>query len=364
MGIYMGNITKNDNLTKAKTARNDEFYTQYVDIEKEIEAYLDYDPDVFRDKVVLLPCDDPEWSNFTLYFAQNFSRLGLKKLISTSYAHTSKHLGCAYRPSLFEKSSPQFEKNKSKECGKFFELKNDIGKGGTVNIQNIKWQYLKGDGDFRSDEVKNLRDSADVIITNPPFSLFREFIAWIMEGQKKFAIIANKNCVTYKEVFPLIKENRLWSGRTEWSGGMWFETRYDDVDKVVNGINMKNIPSIWITNIEHGRRHKPLQLMTMEDNKRHNVRIIGRNAYEQYDNYDAIEVPFVQAIPSDFNGTMGVPISFLDKYNPQQFNIVGATESEGRGFSNGLWLPTSKVAQPLLDGNKIYKRIFIRHISF
>lgn len=364
MGIYMGNITKNDNLTKAKTARNDEFYTQYVDIEKEIEAYLDYDPDVFRDKVVLLPCDDPEWSNFTLYFAQNFSRLGLKKLISTSYAHTSKRLGCAYRPSLFEKSSPQFEKNKSKECGKFFELKNDIGKDSTVDIQNIKWRYLKGDGDFRSDEVKNLRDSADVIITNPPFSLFREFIAWIMEGQKKFAIIANKNCVTYKEVFPLIKENRLWSGRTEWSGGMWFETRYDDVDKVVNGINMKNIPSIWITNIEHGRRHKPLQLMTMEDNKRHNVRIIGRNAYEQYDNYDAIEVPFVQAIPSDFNGTMGVPISFLDKYNPQQFNIVGATESEGRGFSNGLWLPTSKVAQPLLDGNKIYKRIFIRHISF
>lgn len=144
---------------------------------------------------------------------------------------------------------------------------------------------------------------------------------------------------------------------------MWFETKHDDVDKVVDGVNMKNVPSIWVTNLEHGRRHEPLQLMTMEDNKRFNKRLDGKNAFHKYDNYNAIEVPFTQAIPSDFNGVMGVPISFLDKYNPEQFEIIGATESEGKGFSNGLWDSSSKVAQPLLKCNKVYKRIFIRHIE-
>ena len=359
----MNSVLKNTNLSKARSAKNDEFYTQYVDIEKEMNAYLEFDSNVFRDKVVLLPCDDPEWSNFTLYFAQNFSRLGLKKLISTSYAPKNKQGDQSYQPSLFEEKSPQFDSDKSTACGKFFELESDITKDGVVDINDIHWQYLKGDGDFRSDEVKALRDQADIIVTNPPFSLFRDFIAWIMESGKKFAVVGNKNCVTYKEVFPLIKENKLWSGRTEWSGGMWFETKHDDVDKVIDGVNMKNVPSIWITNLEHGRRHEPLQLMTMEDNKRFNTKIIGKNAYQQYDNYKAIEVPLTQAIPSDYDGVMGVPISFLDKYNPEQFEILGATESEGKGFSNGLWDSMSKVSQPLIESNKVYKRIFIKHIS-
>lgn len=274
----MSNL-KNTKLTKAKSAKKDEFYTQYADIEKEMNAYLDYDPDVFKGKVVLLPCDDPEWSNFTLYFAQNFSRLGLKKLISTSYAYACKNLDAMYQPSLFEENSPQFDTTKSIKNGKFFELDSDISKDGRIDIKDLRWKYLKGDGDFRSHEVQLLRDSADIIVTNPPFSLFREFIAWLMEGGKKFAIVGNKNSVTYKEVFPLIKSNKLWSGRTEWSGGMWFETKHDDVDKIIDGINMKNIPSIWITNIEHGRRHEPLQLMTMAENLRFNTRIAGKNAY-------------------------------------------------------------------------------------
>ncbi|EEV21372.1 hypothetical protein TREVI0001_0569 [Treponema vincentii ATCC 35580] len=161
---------------------------------------------------------------------------------------------------------------------------------------------MEGDGDSRSAEVKKLRDETDIIITNPPFSLFREFLAWIVETDKKFAIIGNKNAVTYKEVFPLIKENKIWTGKTEWAGGLWFETmNINDVDKVVDGKNMKNSPSVWFTNLDHGRRHQPLSLMTMADNikfsKHKEIRGIG---YQKYDNYGAIEVPFTDAIPSDY----------------------------------------------------------------
>lgn len=190
----------------------------------------------------------------------------------------------------------------------------------------MQWQYLEGDGDFRSDEVKRLRDEADIIITNPPFSLFREFLAWIVEANKDFAILANKNAVTYKEVFPLIASNQVWCGRTEWSGGLWFETaNLDDVDAVIDGRNMKNVPSMWLTNIDHGRRHQPLPLMTMEQNLKFSKHkeIRGKDHYEHYDNYDAIEVPYTDAIPSDYGGVMGVPISFLDKYCPEQFVVLG-----------------------------------------
>ncbi len=359
----MSKVTKNSNLSKARAAKNDEFYTQYNDIEKEMNAYLEYNPDVFKGKVVLLPCDDPEWSNFTLYFAQNFSRLGLKKLISTSYAYTSKHLEeMPFQPSLFEKNSPQFDTTKSKKCGKFFELETDISQDGVIDIKDLQWRYLEGDGDFRSEEVKILRDSADIIVTNPPFSLFREFLAWIMEGGKQFAIVGNKNCVTYKEVFPLIKENKIWSGRTEWAGGMWFETKHDDVDKVVDGVNMKNVPSIWVTNIEHGRRHEPLQLMSMADNKRFNMRIVDKNAYERYDNYDAIEVPLTQAIPSDFDGVMGVPISFLDKYNPEQFVILGIDTDVKDGVLSNLVITdwSGKIDRGYINGKRMYSRLLIK----
>jgi hypothetical protein len=195
----------NSNLTNAKNAKNDEFYTQYHDIEKEIMAYLDFDPDVFRGKTILLPCDDPEWSNFTKFFAQNFQRFGLKKLISTSYAVESKKYKSGYQPTLFEVNDPQFDEYKTRRNGKIFTLTRDKSGDGKIDVNDLEWKYLQGDGDFNSKEIKALRDESDIIITNPPFSLFREFLAWIIEADKKFIIIGSMNAITYKEVFPLIK---------------------------------------------------------------------------------------------------------------------------------------------------------------
>lgn len=193
----------NTNLKEAKAAKNDEFYTQFHDIEVEMNAYLEYDSDVFRGKTILLPCDDPEWSNFTRFFAAKFDELGLKKLISTSYAPDSKKMKLLAEPTLFEIEAPQFDKTKTSVKGKIFILKKDKSGDGRINIDDLEWEYLDGDGDFRSKEVTKLRDEADIIITNPPFSLFREFLAWIVEANKKFIIIGNMNAITYKEVFPL-----------------------------------------------------------------------------------------------------------------------------------------------------------------
>ncbi len=318
----------NKKLSDAKIAKNDEFYTQLSDIQKEVNAYLEYNPNVFRDKTILLPCDDPEWSNFTRFFAQNFERFGIKKLISTSYAMESKSFQYPYQLSLFESEAPQFDSQKTRKHGKIFTLTRDKNKSGSIDINDLEWKYLKGDGDFRSSEVCALRDEADIIITNPPFSLYRDFVAWLFEKEKKFLIIGNKNSVTYKEIFPLIKENKMWSGRTEWSGGLWFESKDPaNVDKVVNGVNMKNVSSTWFTNLEHGRRHQPLSPMTMADNiKFSKHKDIRENGYSQYDNYNAIEVPYTDAIPRDYDGVMGVPITFLEKYNPEQFIILGATQ--------------------------------------
>jgi len=213
---------KNSNLGAAKTAKNDEFYTQYEDIEREMNAYLEYDENVFRDKTVLLPCDDPEWSNFTKYFAQNFERFGLRKLISTSYAVESKKYK-NWEPTLFETEAPQYDADMSKTHGKIFILDRDSNGSGRIDIEDLRWNYLEGDGDFRSEEVKRLRDEADFIITNEPFSLFREFLAWIMEGGKKFAIIGPQNAITYKEVFPLIKDNKIWLGNGFHHGDAYFK---------------------------------------------------------------------------------------------------------------------------------------------
>lgn len=329
---------KNSNLSAAKKAKNDEFYTQHHDIEKEMNAYLDFDENVFRGKTILLPCDDPEWSNFTRYFAQNFARLGLKKLISTSFAHQSKNLNNSYQPSLFESENPLYDKEKSIQQGKIFTLTQDNNADGVINLKDLQWQYLQGDGDFRSDEIKKLRDEADIIITNPPFSLFREFIAWIIQANKKFAIIGNMNAITYKEVFPLISANTLWLGATGNGNDMVFavpkgtEVTESDRKKAERlgyiGDYTRLGNSCWFTNLEHGRRHQPLQLMTMDDNVKFNSRLDGKNAYQPYDNYDAIEIPFTNAIPIDYDGVMGVPISFLDKYCPEQFEILGMCENE------------------------------------
>lgn len=352
----------NEKLRQAKVAKNDEFYTQYADIQREMNAYLDFNPDVFKDKTVLLPCDDPEWSNFTKFFAQNFDSFGLKKLISTSYAVESKKYAVPYQPTLFETQNPQFDKEKTRIKGRIFTLTR--GQTAKTDINALKWRYMDGDGDFRSTEVTKLRDEADIIITNPPFSLFREFLTWIVRARKKFIIIANQNATTYKEVFPLIKNNEIWFGKGFAGAASHFISKYEDYavanDHKDGMIRVSGI--IWLTNIDHGKRHQPLALMTAADNLKYSKhKEIKQNGYQKYDNYNAVEVPFTDAIPSDYAGVMGVPISFLDKYNPDQFEIVGATESEGAGFSSGLWKPESRVAQPLVKNARIYKRIFIRH---
>ena len=330
-------MANNSNLGAAKAAKNDEFYTQYADIQKEVNAYLEYNPDTFRDKTVLLPCDDPEWSNFTRFFAQNFERLGLKKLISTSYAVESKKYK-DYEPTLFETESPLFDEDKTRTHGKIFVLERDVNGSGRIDIDDLEWHYLDGDGDFRSPEVCALRDESDVIVTNPPFSLFRELLAWIVGAGKGCLIIGNMNAITYKEVFPLIKENRLWLGATGFVSDMVFSvpkgTAVDPKDKakaaklgyVGDYTRLGN--SCWFTNLDHGRRHEPLHLMSTKDNLRYSKhRDVREKGYLKYDNYDAIEVSHTDAIPADYDGIMGVPITFLDKYCPEQFDILGMCEN-------------------------------------
>ena len=323
----------NRNLNAAKTAKNDEFYTQFYDIETEMEAYLDYKRDVFRGKTVLLPCDDPEWSNFTRYFAQNFETLGLKKLISTSFAPESKTYKCGYQLSLFETESPKFDKDKTKTHGKIFVLTEDTTGDGVINLDDLQWDYLDGDGDFRSEEVTKLRDEADIIVTNPPFSLFREFVAWIMEANKEFVIIGNQNAITYKEIFPLLMNNEIWLGNGFKGGNAFFRVVEDRdyasgvYDKTTGLVKFRNC--CWFTNIDHGRRHQPLRLMTEAENirfsKHKEIKGIG---YQKYENYDAIEVNYCDAIPSDYDGIMGVYSTFFDKYCPEQFEIVGMCENK------------------------------------
>lgn len=332
----------NNALGTAKAAKNDEFYTQYSDVEAEMNAYVEYNPDVFRNKTILLPCDDPEWSNFTKYFAVNFERFGLKKLISTSYAKGTGN----QQLTKFEKDSPLYDEAKHNTHGKLFILTHDANGSGRIDTEDIEFSgYLEGDGDFRSEEVSVLRDEADIIITNPPFSLFREFLAWIMNAQKQFIIIINQNAVTNKDVFPLIKNNIVWLGPGFSGGNAYFRIAPEDVRQFASGVydeksglvKFRNVG--WLTNIDHGGRHESIILDTMAHNLKFNKRLIkkckedyGQLEYPHYDNYDAIEVPFVDAIPSDYDGIMGVPTNFLDKYNPDQFDIMGtvsAAQNEG-----------------------------------
>lgn len=338
----------NQTLSEAKNAKNDEFYTQYEDIQNEINAYLEYNPDVFRGKTVLLPCDDPEWSNFTKFFAQNFENFGLKKMISTSYAYESKNYKGGYQLSFFEAEAPQFDEDKTKTHGKIYTLTRDTNKSGMIDIDDLEWAYLDGDGDFRSEEVRALRDEADIIITNPPFSLFREFLSWIIEAQKNFIIIGNKNSITYKEVFPLIKNNKLWIGHRNINSDFWLRVPEEHMsEKIVNGVPLKHIMACWFTNIEHGKRHEPLSLMSTADNiKFSKHKEIHNLNYVRYDNYDAIDVPFVDAIPNDYDGIMGVPITFLDKYCPEQFEILGIT------LGNTVEYEMTKIYENAIQHNK------------
>jgi len=342
----MDTRSANSSLHGAKRARNDEFYTQYTDIQKEIEAYLEYDPDTFRGKVVYSNCDDPFESNFFRYFALNFNRLGLKRLITTSYKPSpiaNTQLGLFGDDVTISpgKGRPKVTANKFiiNEVG-------DMDGNGALDLQDIakqlkanknnEWAPLEGEGDFLSPECVELLKQSDIVVTNPPFSLFRKYLAQLVEYNKKFAIIANMNAITYKEVFPLIKANRLWLGATGNGSDMVFavpngtEVAEGDRQKaarlgyVGNYTRLGN--SCWFTSLDHGRRHQPLSLMTMEENLRFNKKMRGKEVYAHYDNYDAIDVPFTNAIPSDYDGVMGVPISFLDKYSPEQFEILGATQ--------------------------------------
>ncbi len=355
-------MAKNTLLSNAKKAKNDEFYTQFADVEKEMNAYLEYDENVFHNKTILLPCDDPEWSNFTLYFAQNFERFGLKKLISTSYAvESKKYLVKDWQPTLFEQKAPWFDVDKSKIKGKIFTLDHDTNKNGRIDIHDLEWQYLDGDGDFRSDEICKLCNEADFVITNPPFSLFREFVAWIMEAGKKFAVIGNMNAITYKEIFPLIKENKIWLDNPFVRGAGYFTSPLE-LNKNLSYFNSHDyregfirVPGVrWFTNIEHGKRHQFMPLMSVADNikfSRHKeIKGVG---YKKYDNYDAIEVPFTDAIPSDYKGVMGVPISFMDKYCPEQFEIIGVA-NHGKDNEYDLF-------SPKINKTQIFKRILIKN---
>jgi hypothetical protein len=337
-----------ENLKNAKRAKNDEFYTQYADIQKEIEAYMEYDANVFRGKVVYCNCDDPFESNFFRYFVLNFNKLGMKQLITTSYkpspvANTQLELYGDDETLTKSKGRPKISANKFiiNEVHKIvgegeFNLKS-VAKKLKAN-KNNEWTPLEGDGDFRREECISLLKQSDIVVTNPPFSLFREYVKQLFDYNKKFVIIGNMNAITYKEVFPLIKANRLWLGATGNGSDMVFavpngvEIAEGDRQKAARlgymGDYTRLGNSCWYTNLDHGRRHKPLPLMTKADV----IKFSTKKPFIKYDNYKAIEVSFVKNIPGDYDGEMGVPISYLDKYNPEQFEILGLsryTETQG-----------------------------------
>lgn len=359
----------NENLQQAKKAKNDEFYTQRVDIEKEVNAYLEYDPDVFKGKTILCPCDDPYESNFFKYFALRFKEFKLKKLIATCYAGSPI---ANVQLSLFPEENEASKTTRAPHKIVITDIP-DLNKDGSVDLVDVKLLLasdrnhltrLKGDGDFRSAEITKLRDEADIIITNPPFSLFREFLAWINEANKaaspkNFLIIGNMNAITYKEVFPLIMGNKMWLGNGFDKGNAFFST--PNAESYGEGVYYSDLGLVkfrnccWMTNLDHGRRHEPLKLMTLAKNFRssRHKEIRGKKEYPHYDNYDAIEVPYTDAIPDDYEGVMGVPVSFLDKYCPEQFEIVGLDR-----YVEGNTMPNKRMH---INGKEIYARILIKH---
>ena len=308
--------SSNQSLNSAKSAKQDEFYTQLGDIEKELKHYAAQ----LQGKVILCNCDDPFESNFIKYFTLNFNALGIKKLIATGIS-----------------------------CEGYMV---EIDGGGIYNARQLKGDGIYGAGDFRSDESIQLLKQADIVVTNPPFSLFREYVAQLVAHDKKFLIIGAKSAITYSGVFPLIKSNKLRVGVRAFSSGMWFVPGDpSEHGKIVDGVKLVSIPAIWFTNLDHARHREKITL-----SKKYTP-----TEYPKYDNYDAIEVGKVADIPADYDGVMGVPITFLDKYNPEQFEIVGATESEGKGFSNGLW--RGSVAQAVVNGKRVYKRLFVKRVD-
>lgn len=311
----------NTSLSNAKKAKNDEFYTQLSDIENELKHYKNH----FAGKVVYCNCDDARKSNFFRFFQKKFSDYGLKKLVTTSYNEDGH--------------------------GSVLVYEGDTNGDGKLDDNEVKVSELKGNGDFRSEECIELLKEADIVVTNPPFSLFRDYIAMLVEYGKKFLVIGNQNAITYKEIFPLIKENKLWTGNNMVKTFRVPQVTNKNCEVLPNGDIIAKFGSIcWFTNLDIKKRHEEITLY-----KKYN-----EEEFPKYDNYDAIEVSKVCEIPKDYDGIMGVPITFLYRYNPSQFEIVGATESEGKGFSNGLWDEKSKDAHSLVNSKKTYKRLFIR----
>lgn len=346
----------NKNLNAAKTAKKDEFYTQMTDIERELQHYWKH----FRDKVVLCNCDDPYESNFFKYFALRFNQLGLKKLICTCY-DGSPLMGSEL--SLFALDAEGNEKKVAYKV-EISEV-SDMNGDGAVDLSDVEYlikndknvlSCLHGNGDFRSKECIELLKEADIVVTNPPFSLFREYIAQLLEYDKKFLIIGNQNNVTYKEVFPLLKANKVWLGYK--SGDMAFkvpqdyeprETRYWEDEEGHKWRSLGNI--CWFTNLDHNKRHEELDL----------VWHYSQEEYHDFDNYDAINVNRVDGIPCDYSGAMGVPITFLDKYNPEQFEILNANN-----FRRNENIPIKehgliKDKDGTINGKPTYVRILIRN---
>lgn len=386
----------NRSLGNAKSAKQDEYYTQYMDIQKEVEAYLEFDPNTFRNKVVYCNCDDPFESNFFKFFAANFNRLGLKKLITTSYDGSP----IAGQGTLFpEYDEGDGNRKRPKALAVVIDCVKDEDGDGAANITDVQIFLkrnkaariaLKGDkgkypgGDFRSSECVAFLKEADIVVTNPPFSLFREYIAQLVRHEKTFLIIGNSNAVTYKEVFPLIRANRVWKGATANNTDMVFAVPKGARVAAADRLKAERLGypsddkrdytrlgnSCWFSTLDHGRRHEPLPLMTMADNikfSRHKE-VLGIG-YETYCNFDALEVPFTDAIPSDFDGIMGVPITFLDRYDPDQFEIIA--NGDDRDEMEALGVPPlgpeyvgnvgrRKVGVPSTK-KAAFKRIFIRH---
>ena len=329
-------MAKNDSLHKAKRAKADEFYTQLSDIENECRHYKEH----FKGKTILCNCDDPRVSNFFRYFSLNFEHLGLKKLIATCYKSQDIN--------LFSEGNT--------EKAVYIVYEGDKNGNKKVDDNELEVKELQGDGDFRSKECIELLKEADIVVTNPPFSLFREYVAQLIEYEKKFLIIGHQNAIKYKEIFRLLKENKIWLGYGFKGGAGHFISKYQDV--AVAGDHKEGMIRVsgvtWYTNLEHNKRHEKLVLYK-EYNQEKNP-----DEYPKYDNYDAINVNKTADIPMNYDGVMGVPITFMDKYNPEQFEIIWTTDRGGDGMLDHLKLPHTRYDAPVVAGKGLYSRIFIR----